>query len=143
MIESEPRTGRSPWWMSASLATAGLYNLGWAAWIVSSPIASWELTKLRLPLAPELWRTAGTVIGLFGVALLLAARQPLRYWRIVVAGLAAKLAGVTGFAVLAMRGLAPWSLGWIVMVNDVIWWVPFGLILRTAFRDLSRSRTLL
>ena len=75
------------------------------------------------------------VVGVCGVGYALAARDPYRHWPIVLVGLLGKLLGPVGFLHTAARGDWPWALGWLNVTNDLIWLVPFTLILRGAYRD--------
>jgi peroxiredoxin len=81
-----------------------------------------------------------TLIGVYGVGYLLAAGDPLRHWPIVLVGLMGKVLGPIGFAWSASSGNLPWLFGWTILTNDLIWWVPFGLILRAAWQDSLRRQ---
>ena len=45
-----------------------------------------------------------------------------------------KLFGPIGFVWTASRGEIPWSFGVTILPNDLLWWIPFVLILRAAWR---------
>ena len=49
-------------------------------------------------------------------------------------GLLGKVCGPIGFVASAASGRFPWSMGWTILTNDLIWWLPFGLILWHAAR---------
>jgi hypothetical protein len=124
--------------MSLVLALAGAYNLAWAAWAVLTPEHSFAHSGMSDPdkplLYPQLWQGIGMLVGLFGVGYLLAARDPVGHWGLVLVGLLGKVAGPLGQVGGVATGTArPESL--ILSVpNDLVWWVPFVLILRHAYR---------
>lgn len=94
---------------------------------------------MALPRYPELWQCIGMIVGVYGVAYIIAARDPVRYWPIVFVGLLGKLLGPIGFLYSALQGGLPWIAGLIILTNDIVWWIPFGLVLANVYRE---SRTL-
>ena len=129
-----------PRWMHQILLAASVLGVVLGAAMVFVPEAVLGVVggvvggEAAGPLA--LWRGLGLFIGLFGVAYGIAATDPVRYWPIVFVGLLAKLFVPLGFATEAATGTFPWSLGGLFLVSDVIWLVPFTLILR----EVSRRR---
>jgi peroxiredoxin len=119
--------------MSTVLWAAAAYNLVWGASVLLFP-RLW-LDWLRLPEGANvpLWRCIGMIVGVYGAGYAIAAANPLRHWPIVLVGLLGKLLGPPGFLAAARAGELPWRFGWINVVNDLIWWVPFALILRNAY----------
>ena len=120
--------------MRAVLAAAALYNVAWGTWVVLDPGAIFRLTGLTEPVYPQLWQCVGMIVGVYGVGYAIAAAAPLRHWPIVLVGLLGKLLGPIGFAAAALRDELPWAWGWTILTNDLVWWVPFGLILVAARR---------
>jgi ligand-binding SRPBCC domain-containing protein len=53
---------------------------------------------------------------------------------VVLVGLLGKLFGPVGFAAALARGAFPPAFGLTILTNDLVWWVPFALILRDAAR---------
>ncbi|VTS03123.1 SelL-related redox protein [Tuwongella immobilis] len=127
----------SPRWMRIVLKLAGVYNLLWGSWVVFFPTLSFALSgmqKPEVPLAyPQLWQCIGMIVGVYGIGYWLASRDPIRHWPIVLVGFLGKIFGPIGYVDGAIKGDLPWSTGWTNLFNDVIWWVPFALILRAAF----------
>jgi len=118
------------------LVAAGLYNLAWGLFVILRPQAFFEWTRFEpLPNYPELWQCMGMVIGVYGIGYLIAASDPARHWPIVLVGLLGKVFGPIGFAWTAASGKLPWSFGTMLLTNDLIWWIPFGLILYHAWND--------
>ncbi len=127
-------------WMTVTLLIAGVYNLVWGALVVLWPLGLFELLRVpaeRWPNATgvSIWQCVGMVIGVYGVGYLCAARNPLRHWPIVLVGMLGKIFGPIGFIDAAlMRGAFPVEFGWTLITNDLVWWVPFGVILWRAWQ---------
>ena len=132
-----PRALRAPGWMSAVLWAAGVYNVLWGALVVLAPHAVFDALGVpRLEGAGvPIWQCVGMIVGVYGVGYACAARDPLRHWPIVLVGLLGKVFGPIGFIDAALiRGVFPVQFGWTILTNDLVWWVPFALILRAAWR---------
>jgi hypothetical protein len=122
-------------WMRRVLLAAAVYNVAWGAFAIVSPLAVFRWCGFDpLPSYPELWQCLGMVIGVYGVGYGIAAFDPYRHWAILFVGLLGKLFGPIGFVALALSGRLPWSFGAMLLFNDLIWWVPFALILWRAMR---------
>ncbi len=120
----------APRWMKTVLVLAGWYNLLWGAAAVFFPMAPFDWLELPRPNYPELWQCIGMIVGVYGLAYLVAARDPYRHGIIVLVGLLGKLFGPLGF----LLGDLPWRFGLLLLSNDLVWWVPFVLILRGALK---------
>lgn len=137
--------GPPPRWMSVVLVLAGAYNLAWAAWSASSPADSLRLAwgvATDDATAVRLWQGVGALVGVFGIGYALAARDPVRHWLVVFVGLLSKILAVCGALQGAASGLVTDRALLLAVPNDLIWCVPFGLILRHAYRTergVSRS----
>lgn len=87
----------SPRWMFVVLVFAGVYNLAWGAWVVLFPTLSFSYSGMLNPDKPlhypQLWQCIGMIIGVYGVAYILAARDPVRHWPVVLAGCMGKFFG--------------------------------------------------
>lgn len=124
-------------WMRRWLAVAGVYNLVWGLAVVVAPDAGFRLVGLE-PLdgiGRSIWQCLGMVIGVYGIGYLAASMDPLRHWPIVLVGLLGKIFGPIGFVWCASRGQIPWAFGATILTNDLLWWIPFGLTLRAAWRE--------
>jgi peroxiredoxin len=83
------------------------------------------------------------IVGVFGLGYVVAAQHPYRHWLIVALGLLSKILGPIGFAQAIANGRFPLSFAWNVVVNDLIWWVPFALILKGVHdAHLGQKRTM-
>lgn len=124
----------TPSWMSRVLVAAGIYNILWGAYAVLLPLHMFSLFGMEPPRYPELWQCIGMIVGVYGVGYLAAATDPMRHWPVVLVGFLGKVFGPIGFLQAAITGAMPWSFGLNIIFNDLIWWVPFFLILREAYR---------
>jgi len=119
--------------MRVTLTLAGAYNLLWGAFVVLLPGAAFAALGMDSPRYPAIWQCVGMIVGVYGAGYLVAARAPLRHWPIVLVGFLGKIFGPIGFVQAAWTGQLPWELGFTIITNDLIWWVPFGVILWRAF----------
>ncbi|MBP3954329.1 alkyl hydroperoxide reductase [Gemmata sp. G18] len=130
---------RAPKWMYFVLILAGVYNLAWGAWAVLFPTLSFANSGMRDPdkplYYPQLWQCIGMIVGVYGVAYILAARDPARHWPVILVGLLGKLFGPVGLAFGVATGQARPEGLITCLTNDLIWWVPFVLILWYAYRE--------
>lgn len=129
--EAKPGTATAvPAWIRTVLKAAALYNLAWGAVAVLFPLTVLRFFGMEpLPLYPELWQCIGMIVGVYGIGYAIAARHPFVHWPIVLVGLLGKIFGPIGFAWAVYRGAFPPSFGWTILTNDLIWWIPFVLIL--------------
>jgi small multidrug resistance pump len=129
---------RAQGWMGGWLLAAALYNLAWGALVVSFPFAPFHWAGMEPPNYPEIWQCLGMVIGVYGLLYALAAADPIGQWPVVAVGLLGKLLGPIGFLHAALEGNLPWVAGLTLLTNDLIWWIPFTLILRRAWIERRR-----
>ena len=127
-----------PKWMPAVLLIAGAYNLLWGAWAIFFPTLSFELSGLNTPGKPldypQLWQCIGMIVGVYGIGYAAAALDPVRHWPVVLVGFLGKLFGPLGYAYGVATGQTRPDAIATILFNDIIWWVPFFLILRRAYR---------
>ena len=134
-------TQAAPRWMSNVLWAAAVYNIAWGTWAILFPLTIVRRAGFDpLPLYPELWQCIGMIVGVYGVGYGIAARDPLRHWPIVLVGLLGKIFGPIGFAQALWQERFPAKMGWTIVTNDLIWWVPFTLILIRVWQH-SRSES--
>ena len=115
--------------MRAVLITAGFYNLLWGAWVIFFPTTLFGWLGINPINYPEFWQCLGMIVGVYGVGYLIAAENPQRHWPIVLVGLLGKVLGPLGMGWSIWNDALPLSLAWMCVWNDLVWWVPFGLIL--------------
>ncbi|QDU62856.1 hypothetical protein Pan216_37290 [Planctomycetes bacterium Pan216] len=129
---------RSPAWMKTVLLAAAVYNLTWGIWVVMLPSQTFTLFGMQPPRYLELWQCLGMVVGVYGIGYAVAAYDPFRHWPIVLVGLLGKIFGTIGFIIAAVKGTLPIAMGATVLTNDLIWWVPFAVIVWEAFGEAMR-----
>src|SRR5437867_5994904 len=114
---------------------AGLYNLAWGLYSACDPQWLFRWADMPLQNYPEIFACLGMVIGLYGVLYLEVARVPERGFLIAAVGLAGKILGPIGIAVLIGRGEWPIASLLVCATNDFPWWIPFILYLRDAWPE--------
>jgi small multidrug resistance pump len=131
-------TSATPRWMSTVLVLAGIYNIAWGAWVILFPAVSFSysgMEQAEKPLHyPQLWQCIGMIVGVYGVAYILAARDPVRHWPVVLVGFLGKFFGPVGLLFGVLTGQTPPQGLLTIIPNDLIWWAPFLLTLRHASR---------
>ena len=73
----------------------------------------------------------GMIVGVYGVGYWVAAANPMVHWPIVLVGFLGKVFGPIGFAMALFNGQFPLKFGLNIIFNDLIWWVPFFIILKS------------
>ena len=124
----------SPRWMFYLLFFAGLYNLLWGSAVIFFPNVFFDIAGMARPTYPMIWQCVGMIVGVYGVGYIAAAYAPLRHWPIVLVGFLGKVFGPIGFAWYLAQGAFPLEFGLLIIFNDLIWWLPFGLILWRAWQ---------
>lgn len=128
--------------MGWALIAAGAYNVAWGGLVVFFPLAPFRWAGLPPPNYPEVWQCLGMVVGVYGLGYAIAATDPVRHWPIVLVGLLGKVLGPLGFLLAALDGRLPWAVGLMNLTNDLVWWVPFALILLRAARAGAGRRAI-
>ena len=123
--------------MKPVLLAAGVYNIVWGALVVLFPLALFRWLGMAEPNYPQIWQCVGMVVGVYGVGYMIAASDPVRHWPVVLVGYLGKLLGPVGFIRAAWNGELPWVFGLVNITNDLVWLVPFTLILVHAYKEES------
>lgn len=118
--------------MKTVMRLAAVYNLLWGAWVVLFPLSFFRLTGMADPIHPMIWQGMGMVIGVYGLGYWWSAANPVKHWPIVAVGFIGKIFGPIGFVFNYLNGQVPASFAYTLITNDLIWWVPFFLILNEA-----------
>ena len=119
---------------SRVLLAAAAYNILWGASVVLFPQWFFIFAGMELPLYPEIWQCVGMIVGVYGLGYAIAAYDPVRHWPIVLVGLLGKIFGPIGFVMALVEGTFTLRAGLTIITNDLIWWVPFTLLLWQAYR---------
>ena len=123
------RSCQLPLWMIPLLRLAGIYNILFGIWAVGWPGEWFRILGMEQPSYPFLWQGIGMIVGVYGIGYVCASAAPLKHWPIILVGFLGKLLGPLGFAWAASKGELPWAAGWLILFNDIIWLIPFGIIL--------------
>lgn len=121
-------------WMKYVMRLAAMYNLVWGAWVVLFPMAFFRMLGMQDPVHPMIWQGMGMVIGVYGLGYWWASYQPIRHWPIIAVGFLGKIFGPIGFVYNYALGNVPAAFGYTLLTNDLIWWIPFALILLSVHR---------
>lgn len=104
---------------------AAAYNMFWGAAVMLFPRALLDTAGVRDAAAVPLAQVVGMMVGVYAYGYYLLARDPLRYARLIWIGLAGKTLGPVGYLYSAATGSLPWTFGWVIVFNDLIWWPVF------------------
>jgi hypothetical protein len=129
-----------PSWARAVLRSAAIYNVAWGTWVILFPNHLFDWTGIDRPNYPGIWQCVGMIVGVYGIGYWIAGSDFRRHWPIVLVGFLGKILGPIGFLQSALTGALPWSWGWTIVTNDLIWWIPFAAILYRAFKDNTDPR---
>lgn len=116
-------------WASFILGLAAIYNLCWGAVVVLFPKESLSWVGLSETANQPLVQCIGMLVGVYGVAYWVSALSPSRYWPLVGVGLLGKILGPIGGVVSVGRGDLPVVFLKVNVINDLVWWIPFGWVL--------------
>ena len=133
------RNNPNPVWMKWMLVAAGVYNLAFGMFAIVFPAAMFAMIGMDQPRYPELWQCIGMIVGVYGVGYIIAAFDPARHWPIVLVGFLGKVFGPIGMVWAVARGTLPLSFGVANVTNDLIWLIPFALVLLHA-RAVNQNR---
>jgi len=123
-------------WKSRLLIAASIHCGLWGLFIMGWPAVSFGVYGYAFPLTDTLvWRGCGFAIFMYGLGYALAATDPHRHFGLVLIGTVAKCLGTAGVVYGFLTDQLLWSaLVWVVF-NDVLWILPFGVIVRDAIRE--------
>ncbi|HEV8322747.1 MAG TPA: hypothetical protein VG389_14110 [Myxococcota bacterium] len=128
------------------LTLAALYNAAFGLWAGLVPGAFFRAFRLDPPRYPGIWQCLGMVVGLYGALYALAAHwlgregDRERARPLVAIGLAGKVLGPLGWLWTVARGEWPLRTVTLVLLDDVVWWLPFVLLLLEGTRAGTRLR---
>jgi len=115
--------------MGRVLFAAGAYHLLFAVWAVFWPFHCFDWLGLDRPNHPMMWRGVGLLAGVMGIGFLIAARDPIQHWLLVLIGFVKSLLVVAGLGMAMFNRELPLATFWILLVDDLIWIPPFAAIL--------------
>jgi len=116
-------------WMKIVLRLAAVHCVVWGGIVIVQPSPMATLYGLTSPPTDIwLWKGTGLVILLLGLGYGIASTDPRRHYAVVLIGLLAKVLGPVGLCWSVYWGEIPVSTLYLLPINDVIWWIPFGWI---------------
>lgn len=120
-----------------TLKIAALYNILWGALIIFFPHALFDFAGLPRMNYPGVWQCVGMIVGVYGIGYWIAASDPQRHWPIVLVGFLGKIFGPIGFIQALYLGVFNLKFGLTIITNDLVWWVPFFLILKQSYGEIK------
>jgi hypothetical protein len=123
-----------------TLQAAAVYNIVWGLWVGLFPFALFDFAGLVRPNYPEIWQCVGMIVGVYGVGYWIASYDPHRHWPIVFVGFLGKIFGPIGFAYAISQDVYNLKFAVTIVTNDLIWWIPFYLILESAFNEMLNPK---
>ena len=112
-------------------ALAALYNLAFAVWAGLWPDRVFAVLGVAPPWPAFVTRMMAASIAAFGIAYAYAVKRPQRARWIAAAGLAAKILPPLAWIVAVASGAWPLRTGVLILLDDVVWWIPFAIYLRS------------
>ncbi|MEO8514868.1 MAG: alkyl hydroperoxide reductase [Ignavibacteria bacterium] len=125
---------KAPGWMKITLILAGIYNLAWGIITILWPELYFTFSKMATSNYPEIWQCVGMIVGVYGIGYIIAAFDPYKHWPIILVGLLGKIFGPFGFLNAYYKGTFTLAAGLTNITNDLVWWIPFTIILIKAYR---------
>ena len=124
------------------LLLAGGYNIAFGVLGVALPNGFFDLFQMDRPRYPASWQVVAMVVGLYGLLYLYGAWRLEAAAPIVAVGLAGKLLGPVGWLMTVGSGQFPVRTLPLILFDDIVWWLPFGLFLLEGRRVGERLRGL-
>ncbi len=116
------------------LLLAGIYGVLWGISAIFFPTIWFHIASLPHPNYPELFQTLGLFEFALGIAYILASTNPIRNWQIVLVGFIIKTCMVLGFFYFYYFKNEPKIIFQMILTNDIIWLLPFLLILYNTYK---------
>jgi len=110
-------------------AAAAAYNILFGLWASLFPHAFFKILNIDPPRYPGIWACLGMVVGLYGVGYGYAAWRLDRAFPFIAIGLAGKIFGPIGWVIAVRNGELPFRTFPLIVFDDLLWWLPFGLFL--------------
>ena len=119
--------------ISTSLFLAAIYNIIYGSYLILFPYHFFSVFEMEPPRYIEFWQCIGMIVGVYGVGYLVASRDPVQHYAIVLVGFMGKVFGPIGFIGALVKETLPLEFGIMIIFNDLIWWPSFYYWLKKAF----------
>jgi hypothetical protein len=123
-----------------SFALAAAYNVAFAAWAIVWPRTFFDLFGMDAPRDAAIWQCLGMVVGVYGLGYAYSAWRLDRAFPFIALGLLGKTLGPIGWVATVYAGEWPIRTFTLILFNDLVWWLPFGLFLLDGTRIGTRLR---
>jgi len=120
--------------MRIVLSTSGLYHLVFASWAVFCPTQALGWFDCKAPEQSLLWQMFGVVSAILGLGLIIASKNAIRHWPIVLLGFIESIVAIIVVGSAVFNGELPIIALLVLAVNDIVWLPFFALILWAALR---------
>lgn len=120
--------------MRIVLVSSGVYHLLFSLWVILCPTLALGWFDCKEPGQPLLWQMFGVISAILGLGLIIAAKNPIQHWPIVLLGFIESIVAIVAVSSAVFQGQLPATVLFILTVNDIIWLPLFGLILWAALR---------
>lgn len=121
-------------WMRVVLVAAGFYHLAFALWAVLCPSHALGWFACTGPGHPLMLQMFGVISAILGLGLVIAAKNPIRHWPIVLLGSIESIVAIVMIGSAVFHEDLPSAALILLAANDIIWLPFFGLILWAALR---------
>lgn len=120
--------------LKLTLKIAGVYNILWGLIVGIFPHLLFDTLEIDRINYPMIWQSIGMVIGVYGVGYYLASRNYIDHWVIVLVGYLGKVFGPIGIFYFVFTGQLHYGFLVVTFFNDIIWWIPFTIMLKEAYQ---------
>ena len=120
--------------MGLILALAGIYHVLFGVWTNLWPHHFFDLGGITRPNHPVLWRGLGIISIALGGGLLLASRNPLRHWPIVLTAFLKCVLFISVFLLSLADERLPTAVVLLAVFDDFLWFLPLAAILWSALQ---------
>ena len=124
-MPNKPQTIEVPRTFVCWFYAAAVYNTIYGIAVILFPRFVLRIVGIEFLNYLPVLQALGMVVGVYAYGYYLLAKAPVRYSGLIWVGLAGKTFGPIGYLFFAACGELPWSFGWMVLANDLIWWPVF------------------
>lgn len=122
------------YYMKLVMRLAAIYNIIWGAWVVLFPSHFFNWANIAVPSYLGIWQSVGMIVGVYGLGYWCSSYNVYIHWPIIMVGYLGKIFGPIGFLWALNRGQIAPQFGYINITNDLIWLLPFSLILLNVYK---------